>query len=273
MRALEWTREQDRHFGPFLYAKEERSSGWALIASSADDDGGVPSLRLTLGRRTFMMLLPHWLIPAERTKVKATYWSAEEIARMGRDWYWNIEERQFGLSLFEGHLSLRYGRQTNSSRETKSKGWFLPWTQWRHVRYSVYLPDHTLAKDFLDGKRKRGDGLSRFEAQRAFEETLPKSVFEFKDYDGEQITATTFISEREWRFGEGWFKWLSLFRKPKIRRSLEIQFSAETGRRKGSWKGGTIGHGIDMAAGEPPAEAFKRYCAEHDMTFVRQVPA
>lgn len=37
----------------------------------------------------------------------------------------------------------------------------------------------------------------------------------------------------------GWFKWLSWFGRPKIRRSLDIQFSSETGPEKGSWKGGT----------------------------------
>lgn len=272
MRTLEWTREQDRHFGPFLYANETRSSGYALIVSSWGEEDRSASVRLTLGRRTLMMALPSWLVPPQRRKVYPK-WDAATVQRLGRDWYWDVTRREFGLSLFEGHLSLRYGRQTHDSSTEKSKGWFLPWTQWRHVRYSVYLPDHTLARDFIDGPIARVGGVDRFLERRAFEETLPKVVFEFKDYDGELITATTFISEREWRLGEGWFKWLSLFRKPKIQRCLDIQFSAETGRRKGSWKGGTLGHGINMQAGEPVVEAFKRYCAEHDMTFVRQMPA
>ena len=32
------------------------------------------------------------------------------------------------------------------------------------------------------------------------------------------------------------------------------------GPEKGSWKGGTMGHGIDMVAGELHESAFRRYC-------------
>ena len=86
------------------------------------------------------------------------------------------------------------------------------------------------------------------------------------------FTARTLIEEREWRLGEGWFKWLSLFRGPKISRSLDIRFSGETGRRKGSWKGGTTGHSIQLKfLGELHETAFRRYCAAHEMTFVGKI--
>lgn len=106
-----------------------------------------------------------------------------------------------------------------------------------------------------------------WEERYAKEGACPSASFDFLDFDGELITAKTHIEEREWRFGEGRFKWLSLFRKPMIRRSLDIDFSKETGRRKGSWKGGTVGHSIDMLPGELHEAAFRRYCAKHDMTF------
>ena len=79
------------------------------------------------------------------------------------------------------------------------------------------------------------------------------------------IVATCSIEEHEWHRGEGWFSWLRFFYPKKIRRSLDLKFSAEVGPEKGSWKGGTIGHGIEMMAGETPRKAFERYCAkEHD---------
>jgi hypothetical protein len=87
----------------------------------------------------------------------------------------------------------------------------------------------------------------------------------FNDFDGEVITATTHIEEREWRFGTGWFAWLSLFRRPRIIRSLDIRFSAEVGPRKGSWKGGTMGHSIEMLPGELHRGAFQRYAAKHNL--------
>ena len=42
----------------------------------------------------------------------------------------------------------------------------------------------------------------------------------------------------------------------------------ETGSKKGSWKGGTIGHGIDMLPGELHEGAFRRYCLAHKMKFI-----
>lgn len=57
-----------------------------------------------------------------------------------------------------------------------------------------------------------------------------------------------------------------------VRRSLDIQFSGETGTRKGSWKGGTVGHSIDMLPGELHEAAFRRYCSEHKMAFVGVCP-
>lgn len=85
--------------------------------------------------------------------------------------------------------------------------------------------------------------------------------FKFQDFDGQMIIATCMIEEREWHRGRGWFQWLKYFYKPKIRRSLDLKFSEEVGPEKGSWKGGTVGHGIDMLPGETPEMAFRRYCS------------
>ena len=110
-------------------------------------------------------------------------------------------------------------------------------------------------------------GMGAYDEQRKATDTLKKVVFNFSDFDGEEIQASTHIEEREWKRGVKWFKWLSWFCKPKVRRSLDIKFSKETGPRKGSWKGGTIGHSIDMLPGELHEAAFRRYCKENKMTF------
>jgi hypothetical protein len=79
----------------------------------------------------------------------------------------------------------------------------------------------------------------------------PTDKFEFKDFDGEQITATCKIEEREWQRGRGIFRLLFIGRNL-VRRSLDLQFSSEVGKRKGSWKGGMVGHSIEMLAEKPP---------------------
>jgi len=91
---------------------------------------------------------------------------------------------------------------------------------------------------------------------------MPKACFEFEDYDGKKIVAATHIEEREWKRGTGWFKWLSLIWSNKVSRSLDIRFSEEVGPEKGSWKGGTLGHGIEMLPGELHEAAFRRYCEQ-----------
>jgi hypothetical protein len=157
----------------------------------------------------------------------------------------------------------RLGRQTHDSSTTQDWGYFLPWTQWRHVRHSVYGLDGKLFADLPQGRF-----FDTYPARKALEEACPTFSFNFLDYDGEGLIATTRIEEREWKFGTGAFKWLSLFRSNKIRRSLDLRFSGETGKRKGSWKGGTIGTGIDMFPDELHESAFRRYCAANGMTFL-----
>ena len=67
-----------------------------------------------------------------------------------------------------------------------------------------------------------------------------------------------------------WFRWLSVFAKPKISRSLSIEFSEEVGPEKGSWKGGTLGTGTTMLAHEDAEAAFRRYCEEDHHSKYRQ---
>lgn len=178
--------------------------------------------------------------------------------------YWDVHARKYGFSLSEGFLQVFLGAQTHDSSTYKTWCKHLPWTQWRFMRKSYYGKDGEHLRTFIEGKA-RGDNFKRYEETRAFEETVPTVRFSFADYDGERIEAATHIQECEWHAGTGWFKWVSLFRRPKIRRYLDIAFSKEVGPRKGSWKGGTLGHSINMLPGELHEGAFARYCAEQQL--------
>lgn len=253
--------DNDRHFGPFTLSRPDNKRYGLVIDSGHDENPGC-HLRLYLRKTTLLIELPA-IIPPSRKRVEATYWDDATVARIGRNWYWNESPREYGFSISDGFLQIFLGRQTMDSSTTQDWCCFLPWTQWRHVRHTLYgLDGFFVWAQMVDlpwGER----------AER--EESCPSISFEFDDYDGERITAKTRIEEREWLFGEGWFKWLSLFRKPMVRRSLNIQFSSEVGPKKGSWKGGTVGHGIDMEADERHEEAFRQYCSEHNLTFVATV--
>jgi hypothetical protein len=183
--------------------------------------------------------------------------------------------REYGFSIckdgkYYDFLSISYGPQTHDSSTTKSWSYFLPWTQKRHVRTSLYNPD---GSHFYDEIKRKWDEFYQKKQE------CPSSRFEFKDYDGKIIIATCIIEEREWHHGEGWFKWLGWFIKPSICKSLEINFSEEVGKEKGSWKGGAIGHGINMLPGETPEDSFRRYCdqehrsksGKYKLTFLRSL--
>lgn len=181
--------------------------------------------------------------------------------------YTEVHSREYGFSWSDRALHIRYGKQTNEWPGCKSKCFFMPFLEWRHVRFSLL----DLQGNRLWDEPTKGDFRARMAKREEAEKNTPTEVFAFDDFDGERLNVTCQVHEREWRLGTGWFKWLSLFAKAKIIRTLDLQFSGETGRRKGSWKGGTLGHSIEIGHGETPESAFRRYCAEHDMTFAGEV--
>ncbi|NBR26533.1 MAG: hypothetical protein EBU08_22690, partial [Micrococcales bacterium] len=103
-----------------------------------------------------------------------------------------------------------------------------------------------------------------FDLLHKIKDMVPKIKFRFNDFDGEEIIATCHISEMRHEHGTGWFKWLKYFVKPLITRRLDLEFNKEIGYQKGSWKGGTTGHSVEIAYGEDPMQAFIRYGTSDD---------
>lgn len=264
MRPIRWS-NNDRYFGPFTYASGDYKRLAVVLGSGDGDDYPGCRLRISIFRRTLIVALPPIIKPWRKWVDTSRYaWSPNP-----RGGYWDTGEREYGFTYSEGHLSVALGRATNDSSTEQRWGCFLPWTQWRFIRHSLYGLEGEL---FADLPHRARWNSPEYEEGRRLEADCPAVAFAFNDFDGERITATTKIEERAWKFGTGWFKWLSLFRRQKVSRSLDIDFSAETGKRKGSWKGGTVGHSIDMRPGELHEVAFRRYCSEHNMEFIGAEP-
>lgn len=251
MKAIRWS-DNDRYWGPFTYSGSDYKKV-ALVLGSGTQEHPKCRLRISVWRYTLIAALPQIIKPWKQWVDTSHYeWSK------GEGGYWDEHQREYGFSYWDGFLQVFLGARTHDSSTTQSWSKHLPWTQWRHVRHSLYdvngkhyatLPDLRL-------------GYKEWEERQKIEDSCPSAKFAFTDYDGQKITATTVIDEREWRFGTGYFKWLSAFRKPKIRRSLNLKFSSEVGPDKGSWKGGTVGHSIDMLPDELHEAAFRRYCEQ-----------
>lgn len=266
-KALRWG-DADRYFGPFTWSYSTAYPHWSITLSSrseSDTDtwGGGSALHVHMGKATLIVALPGIVRPWRQKRYPG--WDAETVNRLGRDWYWDVDHRKYGFSYSNGFLQVFYGRTGGACMDSSiQQQWscFLPWKQWRHVRRSLYgLKGEHVWTEPTGTSYRLGDSTA-WEALKAAEEACPRAAFDFEDYDGARLTATTRIEEREWHFGEGWFKWLSWFRRPKVSRYLELSFSDETGPEKGSWKGGTIGTSIEMLPGELHEAAFRRYCEQ-----------
>jgi hypothetical protein len=265
MQAIRWS-DNDRYFGPFTYASEPRYRKVAIMLGSGDgDDYPGCRLRVSIGRYTLILALPAIIKPWRRWHEINTEPTRSRMIESGRaPGYWDSHDREFGFSFFEGALHVHYGPQTHDSDTTKSKVWFYPWREHRMVRHSVYDFDGEHFADLPEWGFRHKNG---WVVKNAIDAACPVARFEFDDFDGERIVATCRIEEREWKRGKGLFRLLYLGRNS-ISRSLALSFSSEVGHRKGSWKGGTVGHSIDMLPGELHEAAFRRYCEKERLTFI-----
>jgi hypothetical protein len=256
----------------FEFGRSFPSDSLRAELSSGDDDSS-PGCTLTLALLgwNLRISLPQIIKPYSVRHIAG--WDAATVARMGRNWYDEKFQCRYGFYIYEGHhLYVSLGAQTHDSSTTKSWSCFLPWKEWRFVRHTYYNLEAQVFWEQIAGDIK---GIPKFEDQYAAEQLCPKVRFKLRDYDGAKIIATTVIEEREWLKGDKWCKWLSLFYKPMVRRSLKIDFSAETGPEKGSWKGGTTGTSINMLPGELHTSAMRRFCdkehpARHSQKFRMQ---
>lgn len=255
--------DSDRNFGPFTWGRWKNRI--SLMWTGGDEEDGpresyITAVAFGWGLR---LRVPKILQPL-RIRHEAN-WDKATIERLGRNHYFETYEREYGISLSNmgngyDFLQVHFGPQTHDGRTTKDWCKHLPWMQQDCVRHSLYEPDgkHFYTEPHWKIRLKLPD-RAQFEFYEK-KEKCPACYFGFEDFDGEMIVVICKIEELEWHKGTGWFTWLKYFTKPMIRRSLDLEFTKEVGPEKGSWKGGTIGHSIDMLPGETPEDAFRRYC-------------
>lgn len=255
--------DNDKHFGPFLYSRDRGSKrlGALVISGGDDEEAASCHLRLHAFGHTLIVDLPPILKPW-REWVDMTKYDWHKGSSKG---YWDVHPVEYGFVYGDGFLQVFKGPRTGDSSTERNWCTHLPWTQWHFHRHAFFGLKGELLREWIEPRRRskrRAGAATRFDEQYEFKKTAPKVTFDFDDYDGQRIKATTQIEQREYTFGEGWFQWLRFFRRDMVRRSLSIDFSAEVGPEKGSWKGGTTGHSIDMLPDELHEAAFRRYCEQ-----------
>jgi hypothetical protein len=200
MRKRRWS-DNDKHLWPFTFSNDTyRRYGIVIDSGAREDSQGDCHIRLYLGGWTLICELPP-IIPDYVVRHQATTWDAATIARLGRDWYEERFSREYGFCFVDGSLHTYFGPQTHDSRTTKSQVFFLPWRNYRFIRHSLYDLKGEHFHTELESAR------ASWAATSAVRDACPKAKFDFEDYDGQRITATTHIEEREWRRGTGIFAW------------------------------------------------------------------
>lgn len=269
MKPIRWAGfERDRYFGPFTFTPSDRYKTIGIMFGSGDDDEDQGCrLRLEMHWFTLHVALPPIIKPWRRWHdITSEPLRSNIIAEGRKPGYWDSYPREYGFTTAEGALHWSYGPQTHDSETTKRRCWLYPWREHRCIRRSLYDTEGNLFVNIPQAPSYR-EWRNRWDIERLLQDACSTKQFEFEDYDGERIVATCRIEEREWVRGKGIFRLLYIGRN-KIKRTFAVRFSSEVGKKKGSWKGGTVGHSGDIAPGETLESAFRRYCARQGLTFL-----
>ena len=122
--------------------KIESLKSWRPIGiyiTSGDGEDDKPKCALCIYLRWWMIRIPLPQIYMPHARRVVPNWDAATVLRLGRDYYIDYSRRDYGFMFSgEGYLSVYLGRQTDDSSTEQCWSCFLPWTQWRFVRHSLY---------------------------------------------------------------------------------------------------------------------------------------
>ena len=162
----------------------------------------------------------------------------------------------WGFSLFESAVHLSW------KNTTKVKD--LPWA-WDWFRTSYLMADESWLHE-LRADRPAINKASPYKTNHdhyaairdrceagGWKETYP---YRYVLRSGEVQEREATVTVREYERRRRWLLWTGVG--AMITRSIDVQFSDEVGERTGSWKGGCVGCGYDLKAGETPLESLRR---------------
>lgn len=164
--------------------------------------------------------------------------------------YGDCDEPTYGIQIHDNTLWIMRGGNGNMGGGNRWWTWDLPFFTWEHMRHQIECKDGVMRDSKSIEKDENGNWISAYENP-----LINVMEYEYTDsYDGEKIPCKFWVEEREWR--PKWLTWTGLFKH--VRRNIEIEFSKEVGKGKGSWKGGALGCGYEIKPGETPLECLQR---------------
>jgi hypothetical protein len=162
-------------------------------------------------------------------------------------WTDECDPPKWGIAIHNNTFWVYKGGKGNWNGGNKWWSWSFPFITKYWVRTSILLKNDTWEHE-TNGNIKNFYEDEWKQKQKSWN-------YDYTDsYDGEVIPTTIYVEEREWR--PKWLKWTKLF--AHVNRSIDIHFSKECGKRKGCWKGGTLGCGYTLLPNEEPLDCLKR---------------
>jgi len=154
---------------------------------------------------------------------------------------------KWGIAIHSNTFWIYRGGNGNMKGGNKWWTWHIPFITKDWVRTSILLNDGTWEHE------TKGNYKNFYEDE--WKKKQKSWTYNYTDsYDGEIIPTTIYVEEREWR-PKG-LKWTKLFNF--VNRTIDVHFSKECGKGKGSWKGGTIGRGYTLLPNEEPLDCLRR---------------
>jgi hypothetical protein len=242
---IRWGGEEDKYFGPFTFHRNRSNEFGFNVRFGDGRDCPQSYIRLHFGKLTVLFPIPSivkpWKMWIDTSKFA---WSDNPAGG-----YWEFGYHDYGVVFSRTEMHWKFGPQSflGFGGSNRSGCWFYPWCD--TTLLSCTYTD-------LDGNRCESN-----------EDDKPVAVFLVHDFDGEVIEAKVAIEHSKYRVGRGLWHWL-LLGKTRNHTSLEIKFASETGRRKGSWKGGTTGVWMPANSADTAATAMRKYCEENDMKLI-----
>jgi len=177
----------------------------------------------------------------------------------------------------DGFISFNYGADEDSlmsddgGKNIKDiprvkKIWSIPWRQYTFRKHILSNIDGTDFVTLTENTDKKVVDVYHDSWDYPGHERIKFTFFD--GFDDSIITATAYREKRVWTRGSSWMSWLKYFTKPIVRDVMSFSFDKEVGSGKESWKGGIVGHSIDIEGREGPLGACMRYCKENGHLFL-----
>ena len=182
-----------------------------------------------------------------RINLDLIFFSLTFVLPFRNKWTDECDAPKWGISIHNNTVWIHRGGKGNMKGGSKWWTWYIPFLTKEWVRTSILL------KGGIWEHETKGNRKDFYKEE--WKEKQESWLYNYTDsYDGEVIPTIIYVDEREWR--PKWLMWTSLFAKKS--RSIDIHFSKEVGKRKGSWKGGTLGCSYELLPNELPIDCLKR---------------